>query len=163
MYNSTLPSTSALDGGGWSTSRPGSFTPKKDPVPIVEEAVWAPGPVWTGEVNLVPPPHRDSIPRPSSPQRVAKTTELSRPLKIHNSSMKNLCFIHCRVHCTPPLIPILSHMNLIGSCTVQDCELMSHKFLLRHACLLRERMMCNLRSESIQKCHIYFDIYVTAI
>jgi hypothetical protein len=26
MYNSTLPSTSALDGGGWSTPRPGRFT-----------------------------------------------------------------------------------------------------------------------------------------
>ena len=35
MYSSTLPSTSALDGGGWSTPRPGPFTPGKDPVPIV--------------------------------------------------------------------------------------------------------------------------------
>ena len=26
MYSSTLPSTSALDGGGWSTPRPGRFT-----------------------------------------------------------------------------------------------------------------------------------------
>jgi hypothetical protein len=34
-YNSTLPLTSALDGGGWSTPRPGSFTPGKDLVPIV--------------------------------------------------------------------------------------------------------------------------------
>ena len=35
MYSSTLPSTSALDGGGWSAPRPGRFTPGKDPVPIV--------------------------------------------------------------------------------------------------------------------------------
>ena len=35
MYSSTLPSTSALDGGGWSTPRPNRFTPRKDPVPIV--------------------------------------------------------------------------------------------------------------------------------
>ena len=35
MYSSTLPSTSALYGGGWSTSRPGRFTPGKDPVPVV--------------------------------------------------------------------------------------------------------------------------------
>ena len=34
MYSSTLPSTSALD-GGWSTPRPGRFTPGKDPVPAV--------------------------------------------------------------------------------------------------------------------------------
>jgi hypothetical protein len=29
------------------------FTPRKDPVPIVHEAGWAPGPVWTGAENLV--------------------------------------------------------------------------------------------------------------
>ena len=38
MYSSTLPSTSVLDGGGWSAPRPGRFTPGKDPVPIVQEA-----------------------------------------------------------------------------------------------------------------------------
>ena len=27
--------------------------PGKDPVPIVQEAGWAPGPVWTGVENLV--------------------------------------------------------------------------------------------------------------
>jgi len=35
---------------GWvvrSTPRP-HFTPGKDPVPILQEAGWAPGPVWTG-------------------------------------------------------------------------------------------------------------------
>ena len=65
MYSSTLPSTSALDGGGWSALRPGRFTPGKDPVPIVQEAGWAPGPVWTGAENLAP--HRDLIPGPPSP------------------------------------------------------------------------------------------------
>jgi len=28
------------------------FTPGKDPVPIAQEAGWAPGPVWTGAENL---------------------------------------------------------------------------------------------------------------
>jgi len=32
-YGSTLPLTSTLDGGGWSTPRPGRFFPGKDPVP----------------------------------------------------------------------------------------------------------------------------------
>jgi hypothetical protein len=36
-----------------------------DPVPIVQEAGWAPGPAWRGAQNLAP--HRDSIPGPSSP------------------------------------------------------------------------------------------------
>jgi len=35
IYNSTRPSTSALDRGGRSTPRPGRFTPEKDSVPIV--------------------------------------------------------------------------------------------------------------------------------
>jgi hypothetical protein len=30
------------------------FTPGKDPVPIVQEAGWAPGPVWTSAENLAP-------------------------------------------------------------------------------------------------------------
>ena len=42
MYNSALPSTSALDGGGLSTPRPGRFTPGKDSVPTVKDTGWAP-------------------------------------------------------------------------------------------------------------------------
>ena len=34
-YSSTVLSTSALDGGGWSTPRSGRFTPRKDLVPVV--------------------------------------------------------------------------------------------------------------------------------
>jgi len=30
------------------------FTPGKEKVPIVQEAGWAPGPVWTGAENLIP-------------------------------------------------------------------------------------------------------------
>jgi hypothetical protein len=43
-----------LGGGRWSAPRPSRFTPGKDPVPIVQEAGWAPGPVWTGAENLAP-------------------------------------------------------------------------------------------------------------
>jgi hypothetical protein len=38
--------------GGWSAPRPSRFTTWKDPVPIVQEAGWAPGPVWTCAKNL---------------------------------------------------------------------------------------------------------------
>jgi len=42
------------------SSTPGPhFTPGKDPVPILQEAGWVPGPVWTGGKSR---PHRDSIP-----------------------------------------------------------------------------------------------------
>ena len=33
---------------------PAAFTAGKDPLPIVQEAGWAPGPVWTGAENLAP-------------------------------------------------------------------------------------------------------------
>jgi hypothetical protein len=40
--------------GGWSAPRLGHFTPGKDPVPIVQEAGWDPGLVWTCAKNLAP-------------------------------------------------------------------------------------------------------------
>jgi hypothetical protein len=48
-YSSYSFLTSALEGGEWSASRPGRALPpgKEPPVPIVEEAGWAPQPVWT--------------------------------------------------------------------------------------------------------------------
>ena len=33
---------------------PAALYTGKDPVPIVQEAGWAPGPVWTGVENLAP-------------------------------------------------------------------------------------------------------------
>jgi hypothetical protein len=53
-----------------STPRP-YFTPGKDPVPIVQEAGWAPGPVWTGAENLAPTGIR-------SPDRPARSQSLYR-------------------------------------------------------------------------------------
>jgi hypothetical protein len=44
MYSSQLFSNSALGGGKWSASRPGCALPT---VPVVQEAGWAPVPVWT--------------------------------------------------------------------------------------------------------------------
>ena len=59
--------TAALEGGEWSAATPRPhFTPGKDPVPILQEARWAPGPVWTGEKSR---PHRDSIPDRPAPSQ----------------------------------------------------------------------------------------------
>jgi hypothetical protein len=48
MCGSSFSLTSSLNGGGWSTPRTDRLTLRKDPVPILQEAGWAPGPVWTG-------------------------------------------------------------------------------------------------------------------
>jgi len=58
------------------TSRP-HFTPGKDPVPILQEAGWAPGSVWTGGKSR---PHRDSI--PGRPARSQSLYQLSHPAHI---------------------------------------------------------------------------------
>jgi len=53
---------------------PAASTPEKDPVPIVQEARWAPGPVWTAEKSR---PHLDSI--PDLPARSQSLYRLSYP------------------------------------------------------------------------------------
>jgi hypothetical protein len=71
-YSSYSFSTSALDGGEWSASRPGRALPpgKGPPVRIVQEAGWAPEPVCTQrleEKSFAPAGDRTSIARSSSP------------------------------------------------------------------------------------------------
>ena len=50
------------------------FTPGNDPVPILQEAGWVPGPVWTGGKSR---PHRDLI--PNHPARSQSLYRLSYP------------------------------------------------------------------------------------
>jgi hypothetical protein len=53
MCSSYSFTTSALDGDEWSASSPGhALVPGKGPtVPIVQEAAWAPEPVWTQRIE----------------------------------------------------------------------------------------------------------------
>jgi hypothetical protein len=64
-------STSALDGGEWSASRPDrALAPEKGPpVPIVQEAGWAPQPAWTQRLqeSFASAGDRTSIARSSRP------------------------------------------------------------------------------------------------
>jgi hypothetical protein len=59
-----------------SATRPATLYPGKDSVTILQEAGWAPGPVWTGGKSL---PHRDAIPNRSARSSVAIPTELPGP------------------------------------------------------------------------------------
>ena len=56
-------------------------TPGKDPVPIAQEAGWAPGLLWTGGKSR---PHRDSIPdRPARSQSLYRLSYPARPRRSH--------------------------------------------------------------------------------
>jgi len=63
------------------------FTPGRDPVPIVQEAGWAPGPVWTdGKIC----PHRDSIPdRPSRSQSLYRLSYRAHKLQVDSSLLQH--------------------------------------------------------------------------
>jgi hypothetical protein len=70
--------TTELEGGEGSASRPGrSLPPGKTRVHIVQEAEWAPGPVWIGAENFTP----TGIRSPDRPARSSVTipTELPGP------------------------------------------------------------------------------------
>jgi hypothetical protein len=73
--STTLSLTSALDEGGWSTPRPCRFTPGKTQYPLYRKVSGPQG--RFGQVRKISP-HRDSIPGPSSPYRVAIPIALSR-------------------------------------------------------------------------------------
>ena len=78
---------------GWVVSRTPRphFTPGKDQVPILQEAGWAPGPVWTGGKSR---PHRDSI--PDRPARSQSLYRLSNPA--HNSTSIHIKFLNLFAH-----------------------------------------------------------------
>ena len=65
MYNSVLSLTSTLDKGGCLKPCSDRFTPRNDPVPVVQKAGSAARPVGAGTENLFH--HRDSIFEPSNP------------------------------------------------------------------------------------------------
>ena len=70
---------------------PAALYPGKDPVPVVQEAGWDPGPVWTGGKSR---PNRDSMPDHPAHSSVAIPTELPGPL----SNMVLACnFLHMPV------------------------------------------------------------------
>jgi hypothetical protein len=64
------------------------FTPGKDPVPIVKETGWAPGPVWTGAEKSRPP---SGI---GSPDRPARNQSLYRLSYAAHQIMKHLTDFH---------------------------------------------------------------------
>ena len=71
--------TTALEWGEGSASRPVRSLPTETPVPIVHEAGWAPGPVWTGAENLA----TTGIRSPDRPPRNQSQYRLRYPVHTH--------------------------------------------------------------------------------
>ena len=110
---------------GWVVSTtPRPLYPGKDQVPIVQEAGWPSGPVWTGAEYLAS--HRDSIPGPSSPQRVAIPTELSRHFLNGNLSAAGKIFrvptTQTSRTCIKRKLPGRQNFQMITKCHVMPTE-----------------------------------------
>jgi len=74
MYSSTSSLTSVLDGVGGQSHALVALSPVKTRYPLYRRLGGTMG--WSGRVQKISLPHRDSIPGPSNPQRVAMPTEL---------------------------------------------------------------------------------------
>ena len=104
----------ALDGGGWSTPRPGRFTAGKEtPVSILQEAGWAPGPFLMGAKNLAHTGIR-------SPDRPARSELLYRqryrgPHNIlHIDIFARLSWMKSRSHWPRSLRRVSAAVRLLG-------------------------------------------------
>ena len=86
--------TAALEGGEWLAARPSrTLSPGKNPVPTLQEAGWAPGPVWAGEK---PRPHRDSFPdRPARSQSLYRLSYPAPPAVYRDTIKETLHFTRC--------------------------------------------------------------------
>ena len=92
------------------------FTPGKEPVPILQEAGWAPGPDWTGEKSR---PHRDSIPdRPACSQSLYRLNESIDIVKNINGA-----------NCTGANIS--AHVCVLGRSSLQNYLCRTGKWLLQ--------------------------------
>jgi hypothetical protein len=95
-YSSNLFTTSALDTGQWSASRPGrSLSAEKGPtVPIVQEAGWVTEPVWTEVRGTILSPLPEIEPQsPGLPVRRQTPYWLSYTNSVNSSAIfsKKIC------------------------------------------------------------------------
>jgi len=90
--------TMALEGGeGVSVAPRSLFTPGKDPVPIVQEAGWVPGSVWTGAENHAPTRIR-SLDRPAHSRSLYRLSYLDTDLQSILASWRNHLLHLLNVH-----------------------------------------------------------------
>jgi hypothetical protein len=117
------------------TPRP-LFTSRKDPVRIVQEAVWAPGPVWTGAENLAP--YRDSIPGPSSPKYIQNTLEDISNIKFHkkngytndNNVYELMLLVQCfEIERIQAVFKLFCHFKVVLCKMLYDLQFYCLKFL----------------------------------
>jgi hypothetical protein len=110
--------TSALEGGEWSAARPGhTLPPGKTPIPIVQEADWAAGPVWTGAKTVAPTGIR-------YPDRPARSQSLYRLIYLAHFPI----YIYIELSQKTSLYPTIKHENYFYSLQVTTLKLRAREY-----------------------------------
>ena len=100
----------ALEGGEWSAARPShTLPPRKDPVPIAQEARWASGPAWTGGKS-----RPTGVQSPDRPARSQSLYQLSYPAHMYVSVNTE---IHPRRFQLYPAMAFSSSLVLCAYCS----------------------------------------------
>ena len=104
-------------------------TPRKDPVPILQEAGWDPGPVWTGVENLAPhcPACSQLLYRLSYPAQNIECKKLHsrNTIKFLRTNVWILVFLSLieRLHSTIPslrnILQLTIHLHVLNSVSVE--------------------------------------------
>ena len=92
---------------GWLTPHPCRFSPVTEPVPLVQDAGWYPGKVWTSSKNLTPPRYDPQTLQPVSSHyaHCAIPAHATGIVEFHFPLQKNLilptCILHYHSSCYP--------------------------------------------------------------
>ena len=111
---------------GWRVSvtpRP-LFTPGKDPVPIVREDGWAPGPVWTGAENLA----ATGIRSPDRPAHSQALYRLSYPAHNNCYTGKSISITYSENVFVALVIQHAMRMHRIVICGLSGSTIFSYIF-----------------------------------
>jgi hypothetical protein len=108
-------------GVGGQHHAPATLSPGKNPVPIVQEAGWAPGPVWKGAENLAP----TGIPSPDRPvssellYRMTYPGPRTQPLNTQISLILLYCCMgdNCQFTCMTMNILKVTNPDSTNKCT----------------------------------------------
>ena len=84
------------------------FTPGKDPVPIAQEAEWAPGPVWTGAESVAPTGFDPRTVQPVANRYIDYATRPTKELRWKVKPIRNF------------ILNVLS--KIIINCRLQQCH-----------------------------------------
>jgi len=113
------------------------FTPGKDPVPILQEAGWAPGLVWTGGKSR---PHRDSI--PDGPARSQSLHRLNYPAHHVWGSILHIILVLKEIIPHSIAFPLLKLQNYLTMFSVYSPCICCHSHNLSDLCYRSGYSVC---------------------